>query len=110
MIWKIILWKQQKVVAPKNQGTIRGGASLIPSMGKTCTPKMNYAISKFLGQRLRNCTMWKFSNFSATQILREINFGHIIAPKTAILTTLVALILNLCQFFPSEPKLISRKI
>ena len=31
-------------------------------------------------------TMWKFQDFSATQILREINFGHLEAPKTAILT------------------------
>ena len=31
-------------------------------------------------------TMWKFQDFSATQILREINFGHFEAPKTAILT------------------------
>ena len=30
--------------------------------------------------------MWKFQDFSATQILREINFGHLEAPKIAILT------------------------
>ena len=30
-------------------------------------------------------TMWKFQDFSATQILCEINFGHVVAPKTAIL-------------------------
>ena len=31
-------------------------------------------------------TRWKFRCFSATQILREINFGHFEAPKTAVLT------------------------
>jgi len=30
--------------------------------------------------------MWKLQDFSATQILREINFGHVEDPKTAILT------------------------
>ena len=29
--------------------------------------------------------MWKFQDFSATHILREINFGHFEALKTAIL-------------------------
>ena len=32
------------------------------------------------------CTMWKFQDFSAAQILREINFGHLRTPKTDILT------------------------
>ena len=31
-------------------------------------------------------TVWKFEEFSANQILREINFGHLEAPRTAILT------------------------
>ena len=31
-------------------------------------------------------TVWKFQDFTATQILREINFGHVEAQKTAILT------------------------
>ena len=31
-------------------------------------------------------TMLKIQDFSATQILREINFGHFEVPKTAILT------------------------
>ena len=31
-------------------------------------------------------TMWKFQDISATQNLREINFGHFKAQKTAILT------------------------
>ena len=30
--------------------------------------------------------MWKFKGLPAPQILREINFGHFEAPKTAILT------------------------
>ena len=29
--------------------------------------------------------MWKFQDISATQILREIDFDHFEAPKTAIL-------------------------
>ena len=32
------------------------------------------------------CTVWKFQDFSATQILREINFDHFEANKTDILT------------------------
>ena len=36
-------------------------------------------------------TMWKFHQFSTTQILRENNFGHFEASKTAILTILVVL-------------------
>ena len=35
--------------------------------------------------------MWNFQDFSANQILREINFGHFEAPKTAILTIWVAM-------------------
>ena len=31
-------------------------------------------------------TIWKFQGISATQNLREINFGHYEAPKIAILT------------------------
>ena len=43
------------------------------------------------GQPNWECTMWKFQDFSATQILRQINFGHIEAPKTANLTIWAAL-------------------
>ena len=49
--------------------------------------------------------MWKFQNFSATQILREINLGHFEEPKTAILTILAALnfgILAIFDIFKSE--------
>ena len=35
--------------------------------------------------------MWKFQDFSTTQNLREINFGHFETPKTAILSIWVAL-------------------
>ena len=35
--------------------------------------------------------MWKFQDFSATQILLEINFGNFEALKTAILTISAAL-------------------
>ena len=34
--------------------------------------------------------MWKFQDFSATQILREIISGHFQAPKTAILSICAA--------------------
>ena len=36
-------------------------------------------------------TVWTFQNFAATQILREINFGHFKAPKTAVLNVLADL-------------------
>ena len=39
-----------------------------------------------LGQPNWENTIWKFQDFSATQILREIDFSHFEAPKTAILT------------------------
>ena len=35
--------------------------------------------------------MWKFNDISATQILREFNYGHFEAPKTAIPTIWAAL-------------------
>ena len=37
------------------------------------------------------CTVWKFHDFSITQILREINFGDSRSAKSAILTHLEAL-------------------
>ena len=36
-------------------------------------------------------TVWKVQDFSASQILREINFGHFEVPRTAILNFLSAL-------------------
>ena len=43
------------------------------------------------GQPNWELTMWKFQDFSTTQILREINFGHFEAQKTAIWTIWAAL-------------------
>ena len=42
--------------------------------------------------------MWKFQNFSITQILREIKFGDFGGPKNAILTHLEALNFDLYEF------------
>ena len=60
--------------------------------------------------------MWKFQDFSATQILREINYGHFEAPKTAILTIWAALnfeSLNIFDIFkcviPKKSKLTPQK-
>ena len=36
------------------------------------------------GQPNWEYAMWKFQDFSSTQVLREINFGHFEAPKTAV--------------------------
>ena len=46
---------------------------------------------KLIWEELKNCkslepTVWKFSNFPATLILREINFGWFQKAKSAILT------------------------
>ena len=43
--------------------------------------------------------MWKFQDLSAIQILREINFGHFEASKTAILTIWAALNLEFLDVF-----------
>ena len=43
-------------------------------------------------------TVWKFQNFSITQILREIKFGDFGGPKNAILTHLEALNFDLYEF------------
>ena len=43
--------------------------------------------------------MWKFQDFSATHILREINFGCCEAKKTAILTIRAALNLEFLATF-----------
>ena len=44
-----------------------------------------------LAPRLNQLTVWKFHDFSITQILREINFGDSRSAKYAILTYLEAL-------------------
>ena len=72
------------------------------------------------GQPSWEYTMWKFQDFSATQILREINFGHFEAPKNASLTILVALNFRFFEIHKvskianfdllKAAKLISRKI
>ena len=49
--------------------------------------------------------MKKVQDFSATQILREINFGHFEVPKTAILTILAPLnyeLLGISDVFKCE--------
>ena len=42
--------------------------------------------------------MWKFHDFSITQILREINFGDSRSAKSAILTHLEALKFDFLEF------------
>ena len=46
----------------------------------------------------RPCTVWKFQDFSTTQILREINFGHFEAPKNCHFDHLSSFDVELCQF------------
>ena len=61
--------------------------------------------------------MWKFQDFSAIQILREINFGHFEASKTVSMTILTAVkfeLLGTLDIFKSEifpkPKFLSKAI
>ena len=42
--------------------------------------------------------MWKFHNFSITQILREIDFGDARSAKYAIVTRSMALNFDFCEF------------
>ena len=53
--------------------------------------------------------MWKFQDFSATQILREINVGHFEAPKTAILTIWAALNFEFVDIFDIFKREIAKK-
>ena len=46
--------------------------------------------------------MWKFQDLSAIQILREINFGHFEAQKTAILAIWAALNFDFTNIFKCE--------
>ena len=48
------------------------------------------------------CTVWKFSNFSATLIFREINFGRVQKIKGATLTILKALNFDFWKHFTLE--------
>ena len=50
-------------------------------------------------KKIREINVRKFLNFSATQILREINFGHFWVPKTAILTIWAGLNLEILDTF-----------
>ena len=43
-------------------------------------------------------TVWKFQEFSVTQILREINFGDFRSANSAVLTDLEALNFSFCTF------------
>ena len=48
-------------------------------------------------------TVWKFDDFSVTQILREINFGDSRSAKYAISTHLeirISIFMNFCTFCP----------
>ena len=47
-------------------------------------------------------TVWKFSNFPASLILRETNFGHFEATKSAILTIFKTEFLVLGEFQPTK--------
>ena len=58
-----------------------------------------------LGSQIREYTMWIFQDYSDTQILREINFSHFEAQKTAILTKWAAVnfeFLNISDIFKRE--------
>ena len=48
--------------------------------------RMNFKYKYRPGQPNMEYTMWKFLDFSAPQILRELNFGHFRSLKTDILT------------------------
>ena len=55
------------------------------------------------GQPNWEYTMWNFQEFSATQILGEINFGLYEAPKTAILTVYLNFeVLGILDIFKCE--------
>ena len=67
----------------------------VPEDGLSKDFTMSHGPSKILhyrpGQPDWEFTMWKCQDISATQILREINFGYFEVLKTAILTILAAL-------------------
>ena len=54
-------------------------------------------------------TMWKFSNFPATLILREINFADFTRSKTVVLTFSEALNFDFWKNFTLENVTISQK-
>ena len=53
--------------------------------------------------------MWKFQNFSAAQILREINFGESRGSKTAVFVILESEFFSFGQFQPSKSAKNSKK-
>ena len=57
--------------------------------------KLAFALNENL---LQSRTVWKFHDFSITQILREINFVDSRSAKSAILTHLEALNFDIYQF------------
>ena len=57
--------------------------------------------------------IWKFQEFSAIQLLREIDFDHFEGPKTAILTIWATPNFNFWEFltlFTKKKKIIASKI
>ena len=60
---------------------------------------MKFLVSYRPGQPNWERTVWKFQDFSATQILRKINFGHLEALKTPILTIWTALYFQVLGIF-----------
>ena len=60
-------------------------------MGAPCLDNIQFEQSS-------NVTVWKFHNFSITQILREINFWKSRSAKCAILTHLEALNFDFYEF------------
>ena len=69
------------------------------------------ALEKFARLDLKHCTftVWKLQNFSATEILREINFGHVEVSKTAIWTIYPALNFEFLAIFDIFKREIPKK-
>ena len=69
------------------------------------TRKCNMIMKYRPGQSNWEYTMWKFQEFSATQIFIRNRFGYFEAPKTAILPTWATLnfeFLDICDIFKCE--------
>ena len=56
------------------------------------------AFKKFLSKKRHSDTVWKYHDFSITQILREINFGDSRSENSAILTHLETLNFDFLTF------------
>ena len=61
--------------------------------------KFTEKIFREINSLLVEITVWKFQNFSATQILREIDFRDFRGPKYAILVHLEALKYDFLELF-----------